>query len=197
MSWVTDLIEKMPDLIPYIAPGFLLVNSFMWVLQKKFNSAAVQIVSSVVCSYFIWTLCEKVFPTNSNWVLLVVTSALCTAIGLIIGKIYKSSFFNYILCKLKLDRTTNDSIVEDSVGNNAWIAVFDEDQKKYYCGQYRFGNVEGDSNYISLITYYITDSDKKIIEDYRQNPKRKLLININNYKTVIISPNDPLDTDDN
>ncbi|MBE6825223.1 MAG: hypothetical protein E7513_07805 [Ruminococcaceae bacterium] len=196
MSWITDLIDKMPELIPYIAPGFLLVNSFMWVLKKKFNNATVQIVSSVICSYFIWTLCKNIFPIDSNWGLLIITGTLCTILGLISGKIYKSSFFNLILCKLKLDRTTNDSIVEDCVGNNAWIAVFDEEQQKYYCGQYKYGNIEGDSNYVSLVTYYITDSDKKIIEDHTQEPKRKLLININNYKTVIISPNDPLDTED-
>ncbi len=190
MTWINDLIEQLPDLISYITPGFLFVNSFVWILQKEFKNTTVQIISSVVCSYFIWEFLEKYFPNTSNVVLLIISSIIVVISGLLFGKLYKSPYFNNFLGKLKLDRTTNESIIEDSIGTNSWVALFDENQQKYYCGQFRYG--EEKSKYITIVTYYIADVDMKILEDYRNLIERKLLLNISDFKYVIFSPDDPL-----
>lgn len=191
MTWITELINNISELIKYIAPGFLLANCFAWITQKKFSSASAQIVTSVVLSYFVWTIGSPLFSKKSPLFILVIISLCCCIIGLVIGKFYKSNFFNELIGRIRLDRTTNESIIEDAIGNNSWVSFYDVSDKKYYCGQFRFGNTEGDANYISIVTYYIMDENKTVLEDYRHDNKRQLLFDMNKVTMTVFSPEDP------
>lgn len=191
MTWITELIDNIQTLIEYIAPGFLLASSFMWIVQKKFESATVQLVSSIVISFFVWSILKRFKIPVISLCALIVLCAICCVLGLIIGKIYKSERFNRVLGKLKLDRTTNTSIIEDSIGKNSWVAFLNKDDNCFYCGQFRFGNTEGGEHYISIVTYYVLDNETgEVKEDYRYDVSRQVVFNMNNNLTII-SKEDP------
>ena len=123
---------------------------------------------------------------------LIILCALCLLLGTVAGKIYKSELLNYVLNFFRLYRTVNDSVIEDIIGDNSWMAVFDQDNKTYICGKCRCGNSENGNNYVSLSSYYIADENKEVIEDYAiYEDKRQVLINLNDYKLIIFSKEDP------
>lgn len=117
-------------------------------------------------------------------------------IAIFLGVIYKTRWFNNLLAILKINRTTNDSIWNDAIGENAWVVVQDKKSDLYYGGQFRYCNKSGDNIMVAISTYYVAQkTDKKftIIEEYPKDVDRLLLLNINEYDKIIISPTDPLD----
>ncbi len=197
MNWVLNLIEKIPEIIQYVAPGFLLVNIFVWINQKKFSSSTTQIVSSIVMSSIEISLWEKFISSstaiNNRFIWLCAISFL---IGVISSIIYKSRWFNNILGKFMINRTTNDSIWNDAIGSGSWVVVFDDNNGLYYGGQFRYCNKSGDKTIVALATYYVAKKNGnkfELVEQYLGEVDRLILLNINNYDKIIVSPQDPLD----
>lgn len=196
MNWVLDLIEKIPEIIQYVAPGFLLVNTFVWINQKKFSSSTTQIVSSVVMSSIEISLWEKFIssstPINNRFIWLCTISF---AVGVISSIIYKSRWFNNVLAKLMINRTTNASIWDDAIGSGAWVVVSDDKKGLYYGGQFRYCNKSGDKTIVALATYYVAKrngSKFEFVEQYLEEVNRLILLDINDYDKIIVSSQDPL-----
>ena len=117
-------------------------------------------------------------------------------IAIFLGVVYKTRWFNNVLAILNINRTTNDSIWNDVIGENAWVVVQDKKSDLYYGGQFRYCNKSGDKIIVAISTYYIVqkiDEKLTIIEEYPNDVDRLLLLNINEYDKIIISPTDPLD----
>ena len=197
MNWVLDLIEKIPEIIQYVAPGFLLVNIFVWINQKKFSTSTTQIVSSIVMSSIEISLWEKFISSsttiNNRFIWLCVISFV---VGVVSGIIYKSRWFNNIIAKFMVNRTTNDSIWDDAIGSGAWVVVFEDKTGLYYGGQFRYCNKSGDKTIVALATYYVAKkngNEFEFVEQYLSDVNKLILLDINNYDKIIVGPKDPLD----
>lgn len=193
INWVTELIGNIPDIVLYIAPGFIFVNLFKWIIDSKFSSPTTQVVSGIVASFLLRSLFEVLW-SPADWSLYAYVVVLCLVSGVlggICGVVYRTPWFNGVLCWFRVYRTTTTSIWDSVVGSGAWISVHDEKKNLYYCGQYRYEYDQNGHVFLALATYYILDQNHKMIEQHMEEAGRYLVIDTSQYPLYVVSPSDP------
>ncbi len=194
MKLLYELILNIDLLVGYISPGFLLVNAFMWVNQKKWSAPTIQIVSSVVAAYFVWKIFYLIDPFNHSLCYTIFISAIGCILGLLTGRLYRSGVFNSIIGTLGLGRTTNESIFEDARNGSPYIFFYDNESKKYYCGWYQYSNEINSATYITICRYCVWNKDLILEENHRKSNDFKLVFNSSDCRGISFIPNHILDT---
>lgn len=192
MDWVNALLAGIPYVVGAIAPGFLVMASFCWATSNNISDGKTVIVISATITYLIDNVCQ-LFNIPNTHIATIGVCACSALLGIIAAIVYKLSFVNKLIANIGIKRTTNKSIWDDALGEAAWVALLDSDNKCYYCGQFLYQNYENENSYIVIATYYIADLGGKILEgkDYTQDMDRKLLLNADDFDQIIISKSDP------
>lgn len=192
MTWITELINGIPQIIAYIAPGFLMMAIFSWTVSHNFTDGKNVVAISTVLSYLIWKIAEILSDGKSAWesILVCLVSSL---VGMVAAIVYKKKWFNNLLATIGVKRTTNKSIWDDAIGEGSWIAVWNSDENCYYCGQFLYQNTEADASYVVLSTYYVCDKDKNIVndQDFVADKDRTIMVRLDGFCHIIIATQDP------
>lgn len=106
-----------------------------------------------------------------------------TALGFATGKITSHRWFNLLLYKLHIGRTTNENIWDDIIKPNTWLCVHMKDGTSYL-GQYRYGEPFKNEPIIVLATYQKLDKDNDIVIDNSQNMNRIIMINTKDFEKI-------------
>gem|GEM_PF-1483587 len=191
ITWVTELIEKMPEILPYIVYGYIFLTAYYW-MSFKDNSDFTNLLTKSIATSFILKSCfdliivkyEIIFYSGiSKTVILVAISAI---LGFSIGKIISHRLFNRLLHKLHIGRTTNENIWDDVIKPNTWIRVFMKDGSSYL-GQYRYGEPFKSEPIIVLATYQKFDNDTDIVIDNSQKMNELIMINTKDFDRIEIT----------
>lgn len=194
ITWVSELIEKMPEILPYIAYGYVFLTSYYW-MSFKDNSDFTNILTKSIATSFILKSCFDLIIVKYNFtfyneisktVILVATSAI---LGFGIGKIISHRWFNKLLHRLHIGRTTNENIWDDVIKPNTWIRVFMKDGSSYL-GQYRYGEPFKSEPIIVLATYQKYDKDTDIVIDNSQKMNELIMINTKDFDRIEITYTD-------
>lgn len=194
MSWVTELIRLIPEIVIYIAPGFLFVNAFVWVSHRKFSSQQTQIVASIVASFLLKACFDWVQGPESS----VETTApsivtLCVisgVLGTVLGKISGADWFTRLLLFFHIYRSANPTIWDDILKGNTWAAVYNDKQHVYYCGQISYTS-EGETHLLlALSPYYVMDQTKHVVE-WHCDTGEYIMLDTSKYTDIRMSKTDP------
>ena len=109
-----------------------------------------------------------------------------SGLGFIIGKIISHRWFNLLLHKLHIGRTTNENIWDDVIKPYTWIRVFMKDGSSYL-GQYRYGEPFKSEPIIVLATYQKLDKDVDVVIDNSQNPNELIMLNTKDFDKIEIT----------
>lgn len=194
MSWITELIEAIPEIVIYIAPGFLFVNAFMWVSHRKFSTPTVQVVSSIVASFLLKTCFDwlaGLAPLVINPILsIILLCAISGILGIVLGIITGTPQFANILIHCHIYRSGNTSMWDDILNGDTWAAIYDDERGLYYCGQVRHATEDEKYLLIALSSYYIIDKSQTVIE-WHIEPNDCVVIDTSKYRIIQISQTDP------
>jgi len=113
-------------------------------------------------------------------------------LGLTVGKITSHRWFNLILHKLHLGRTTNENIWDDVIKPYTWVCVHMKDGSSYL-GQYRYGEPFHNEPIIVLATYQKLNEDNDVVLDNSQEANRMIMINTKDFEKIelIYNSNQP------
>lgn len=127
----------------YIVQGYLFLTAFYWISFKDNKDFNNMLIKSIALSYvlklafdLICTRYHIVFTSDTKKNLVLIMSSI--VLGLVLGKIIIHPYFNRVLHKLHVGRTTNTNIWDDVIEPYTWVRVFLKDGNSYL-GQYRFG----------------------------------------------------------
>ena len=192
MSWVTEMINGIPQIVENIAPGFILMAAFCWTISHNITDGKIVIIISITLSYIVGKVTKFLNLSNTNLGMVCVCLALAV-LGIIAAVIYKSETINDLIAILGIKRTTNKSVWDDVIGSGSWIALLNSETKQYYCGRFQYQSYENEKCYRVISTYYVADMDGKIVgnKDYTQDPDRTIMVFPEDYKEIIISKKDP------
>ena len=161
---IMNIINNSESVILYLAPGFLLVGIFSWIIKYKFSSSISLIISGIVTS----TIIQKVVGFVDKYDLhFLLVCSLSVLLGYLFGVFYKSSVFNWILLHIGIHRTTQETIWGHLVSNKTWVCIQlkDDDGEIYHIGQVLF--VQNKSEYcedcVVLTNYFLA---KKMGDQY-------------------------------
>ncbi len=135
---ITQLIENIPEIISYIVYGYVYFTASRWISFKDNKDFHNLLIKSVAISYLLTTIydiivdrCNIVFENHSHMV--ICYFCFSAVLGLAVGKITSHRWFNLILHKLHLGRTTNDNIWDDVIKPYTWVCVHMKDGISYLC----------------------------------------------------------------
>lgn len=196
IDWIVKLIDKIPDILLFIVPGYIFVSIFNFILFKdKRNDENSQtnfiILKSISISYIFKLFLDKIktitclskcsIDDSLNAIILVVA---CLLISYVTALICRTKSFNKFLLKIGIRRTINSDIWLDIVSDGCWLRVFSKDEQKSYLGQCRFHESHKNEPIIVLIKYQILDEYNDVICDYSNNVNRKIVLNLKDFERV-------------
>ena len=194
MSWITELIQAIPDIIVYIAPGFLFVNGFVWVTHRQFSTHQVQIASSIVASFVLKSCFDVIVRLtifqNDSPLSVMILCAISTVLGVLLGVITGRQWFTNVLLFFHIYRSANSSIWDDVLSGNMWMAVYDDKHGLYYCGQIRHASESDQPLIVALETYYVMNEKKDVVEWHLEYGDY-VILDTSKYQIIQISKTDP------
>ena len=149
ISWITDLIKNIPELLNYFVPGYIFISIYNFMLLKKANvqESNFIILKSIAISYILKTLYDKIITQWEIEVLYVEIDPLLNVtillfisliLGYLLGLIGYSPVANKFLLRFGIHRTVKENIWANVLKKGHYIRVFKKDYSKSYCGQCTF-----------------------------------------------------------
>lgn len=190
INWVTYLIDNIPKIISYIVYGYVFLVAYYWISfkdNKDFNNL---LIKSIATSYLLTSLfelfVEKYHIVFNNKYHKVISYFFISAIlGFLIGKIISHRWFNMLLHKLHIGRTTNENVWDDVIKPCTWVRVFMKDGSSYM-GQYRYGEPFKSEPIIILATYQKLDQDSDVVIDNSKKMNELIMINTKDFEKIEI-----------
>lgn len=196
IDWIIYLIDNIPKIISYIVYGYVFLVAYYWISfkdNKDFNNL---LIKSIAASYLLTSIynlivvkCNIIFG-NENYKV-ICYFGISAASGFVIGKIISHRWFNYLLHKFHVGRTTNENIWDDVIKPYTWICVHMKDGSSYL-GQYRYGEPFKSEPIIILATYQKLNENNDVVIDNSQDMNRTIMINTKDFEKieVIYTPED-------
>lgn len=191
IDWIIELINSIPEIISYIVYGYIFLVAYYWISfkdNKDFNNL---LIKSIASSYLLTTIYDlavlKFSIVFSNNYYKIISYFIFSAIlGFITGKIISHRWFNFLLHKLHIGRTTNENVWDDVIKPYTWIRVFMKDGSSYL-GQYRYGEPFKSEPIIVLATYQKLNKDTDIVIDNSQNMNELIMLNTKDFDRIEIT----------
>lgn len=170
--------------------GYIFLVAYYWITfkdNKDFNNL---LIKSIATSYLLTSIYDlivlkyNIYFANSYYKVLSYF-AISAILGFIIGKIISHRWFNLLLHKLHIGRTTNENIWDDVIKPYTWICVHMKDESSYL-GQYRYGEPFKSEPIIVLSTYQKLNKDNDIVIDNSQDTNRLIMINTKDFEKIEI-----------
>lgn len=175
----------------YIAFGYMYLTAYYWISFKDNKDFHNIIFKSLIANYVLLTIYQMigrkfgivVFPYTSKQI--IVYSVTSVVLGLVIGRIVVSTWFNTLLAKLYFGRTVNDNIWSDIVDDTrlTWLCIHMKDGTAYL-GQYSYGELFTSEPVIMLITYQKLDDNGNVLRDYSQDKDRAIVLNTKDFDRI-------------
>ena len=201
---ITILVNNLPIIMLYMAQGyvFLTVYSFMRFKQNELNHL---FFKSVIASYilkiiFDWLFIKKTVTENvviktirlvnagyESPVYCILLLAFSALLGIFLAYVTQSNKFNRLLLKLKVKRTTNQSIWDDVIEPNCWIMIYLNSTESVYFGQFKYGEEFARKPLVVLEHYKIMDLDGNVKADYSDNPSEIAIIDTKDIERMEIT----------
>lgn len=188
---LNDLFEILPDIILYIAAGYLFILTFSFIsLRKKVDDInGVFCVSLSIGFALKAILCAAVKIRFSYYVNIVGFLAFSAVLGCVVGRVLDCKWLKKILKKMQIHRSINENLWHDIIDidkKTMWIRAVSWERNQVIVGILVM--VEEFQRYPQLVLqqYQIFDLEGKLTEDYIERPNQHILIRSENFDTIDI-----------
>ena len=156
--------------------------------NKDFNNL---LIKSIAASYLLTSVYDLFVDKynivfSSDYYKVISYFTISAISGFVIGKIISHRWFNLLLHKLHIGRTTNGNIWDDVIKPYTWIRVFMKDGSSYL-GQYRYGEPFKSEPIIAVTNWQKLDKDVDVVIDNSQNPNELLMLNTKDFEKIEIT----------
>lgn len=187
----------MPKILSYIVQGYVFLTAYYWISFKDNKDFKNLIIKSIAVSYILKILFDKicewkniVFKNDINYAICLIGSS--AILGFLLGKLLSHRWFNLLLHKFHIGRTTNENIWDDVIKPYTWVCVHMKDGTSYL-GQYRYGEPFKSEPIIVLATYQKLDQDNDVVIDNSQDLNRVIVLNTKNFEKIEVIYNQSSD----
>ena len=191
ISWVIELIDNIPNIISNIVYGYIFLSAYYWISFVKQNNYKNFIMKCVVINYILRNFYKITFfqfisnKYENRPVVVILLCAITLIIALILGKILHATWFNDILEKIHLYRTTNENIWDDVIKTGMFLQIYMNDGTAYL-GMYRKSESFEREPFILLSRYQKLDKNDEVIEDYFDDTNKFILLNTKDFERIEI-----------
>ena len=168
--------------------GYVFLVAYYWISfkdNKDFNNL---LIKSIAASYLLTSIYDLFVEKydiifSSDYHMIICYFAISAISGFVIGKIISHRWFNLLLHKLHIGRTTNENIWDDVIKPYTWLCIHMKDGCSYL-GQYRYGEPFKSEPIIVLSTYQKLDKNNDVVIDNSQDINRTIIINTKDFEKI-------------
>ena len=190
IDWIIYLIDNIPEIISYAVYGYVFLAAYYWISfkdNKDFNNL---LIKSITANYLLTSIYDLFIARyhitfNYTYHKVICYFLVSALLGFSLGKIISHRWFNFLLHKLHIGRTTNENIWDDAIKPCTWVRIFMKDGSSYL-GQYRYGEPFKSEPIIVLATYQKLDKDSDIVIDNSQNNNELIMVNTKDFEKIEI-----------
>ncbi len=191
IDWITQLTKNIPEIISYIVYGYVFLVSYYWISFKDNRDFNNLLIKSIAASYLLTSIYDLFVEKykiafNNEYCKVILYFIISAFLGFTIGKVISHRWFNWMLHKLHIGRTTNDNVWDDVIKPYTWVRVFMNDGSSYL-GQYRYGEPFKSEPIIVLATYQKLDKDTNIVIDNSKNLNELIMLNTRDFDRIEIT----------
>lgn len=173
----------------YMVQGYIFMSVYNFVRTKE-NELNHLFFKSVVISYVLKATFDLITPWScivegsvGYIALLCLFSAL---LAILLALVTQSSWFNNLLLRLHIRRTTNQNIWKDVIRPDCWLMVYPKDSECVYYGKCKYNEEFARKPIIVLEYYQAMDYEGNIIEDNIHDANHMVLIDTQDIERVEI-----------
>lgn len=194
IDWILDLIDRIPDILVYVVPGFIFVKIYSFI---KFKDECMEegetefvMLKSIAISYIfksIWDFAYTSFDLNNTLcycAYLVTMMISCVLLPYVFYIAGSSKIIGKLLNKLKIRRTTNDNIWVDIIKDGICLRVFSNDDEKSYYGFCTFCELHSREPIVVLSRFRILDNHDNVIFDGTDDESRSMMLNLKDFEKI-------------
>lgn len=191
ISWVIELINNIPNIISNIVYGYIFLSAYYWISFVKQNNYKNFIMKCVVINYILKNFYKITFfqfisnKYENRPIVVILLCVITLIIALILGKIVHTTWFNDILEKIHLYRTTNENIWDDVIKTGMFLQIYMKDGTSYL-GLYRKSESFEREPFVLLSRYQKLDKNDKVIDDYFDDTNKFILLNTKDFERIKI-----------
>lgn len=190
IDWITYLIDNIPTIISYVVYGYVFLVTYYWISFKDNNDFNNLLIKSIATSYLLTSIYDLIIEKyriifTNEYYKVISYFAISAILGFMVGKILSHRWFNLLLHKLHIGRTTNENIWDDVIKPYTWLCIHMKDGSSYL-GQYRYGEPFKSEPIIVLATYQKLDKDNDVVIDNSQDTSRTIMINTKEFEKIEI-----------
>lgn len=181
------MLEILPQIIWYIAIGYILLKTFHFVALKQNTLNLEHILTASLVVGFIFCNIMYLIPCSINQLVdHIIIILFAVIIGYFSGRVLNSRFAIDILDKLKIRDTPNLYFWDDILDNNYPMKIQVLHNNKKYEGMLH--NYESYSNnpHIVLASYIIKNINDEIIEDHSKSKNSLIVLDTSNTDDIAI-----------
>lgn len=191
INWVIELINNIPNIISNIVYGYIFLSAYYWISFVKQNNYKNFIMKCVVINYILKNFYKITFfqfisnEYENRPIVVILLCVITLIIALILGKIVHTTWFNDILEKIHLYRTTNENIWDDVIKTGMFLQIYMKDGTSYL-GLYRKSESFEREPFVLLSRYQKLDKNDKVIDDYFDDTNKFILLNTKDFERIEI-----------
>lgn len=191
ITWVTDLINQLPQLIGNIMYGYIFIFIYRWITHKDFQTTKYTLVQSIIINYLLINFYEFLSKIKLLSLIkynpLISYTILSFILGFVCGSIVYSESYNEILRDLHLNRDTRDNIWQSVIKTGTWLRVFTDDPDITYLGCVDNYEDKTSDPKIILSQYQIVDLNGDVIVDYSKNNNEYVVVSVTSFNRIEVT----------
>lgn len=143
---IIEIVEQLPNILEYVAYGYIYLAGYHWVHRNENEGTEYMLMKSIAISFVLKNIYNYVSYIDNPF-LPVAYTIISGILGIIAGSIVSRHWFNALIKKFGIWKTTNDNIWDDIIGSNTWLNAYHSD-----------GTI-----YVGMVEYYSDDKENPII----------------------------------
>lgn len=188
---LNDLFEILPDIVLYIASGYLFILTFSFIsLRQKMKDINGIFCASLAVGFILkMVLCAIVKIRFGYYINVVAFLIFSMAVGAFLGLFIKSKFCRNILKKINVNRSVNENMWHDIIDSDKrtmWVRVVDWEKERVIVGILVLVEEFQREPQILLQQYQVFDLEGNMIEDYIDYPNQRILIKTERFDNIDI-----------
>ena len=188
------MIDRIPDILVYIVPGFIFVKIYSFVQFKdecaEQSKTEFVMLKSIAISYIfksVWDFAYSGLDLNNPLYYCIYLGTMlisCILLSYIFYIVGSSTIIEKLLITLKIRRTTNDNIWVDIIKDGTCLRVFSKDGEKSYFGFCDICELHSREPIVVLSRYRILDNQDNVILDNTGNESSRMILNLKDFEKI-------------
>lgn len=194
MDDILSLINTLPFVISNIIYGclFLSIFNFTTFKDSKTNNQH-YFIFCITINFILKAIIDSILKltltslSNDSVEYYLICLLFTVITAFISGKIVSAKFFNSLLLKMGIQRTTNKNIWSDVLKNNTWLYIYLKDKDLGYIGYHKYSEENCSNPKIVLSHYQLRElSTGKVLVDYSRDKNSLIMIDTRDVEIIEI-----------